>query len=108
VLFRSYQGKRLLSAVSVENMSMVQTGDLQAGHDPGDGFGLTWEETKDPIGMLYGLSKGAFHHGGAFGTFGYIDPPKDLVGVYMTQWDGPDEKLPRAAFVEIGAASIQE
>jgi len=103
-----YQGKRLLSAVSVENMSMVQTGDLTAGHDPGDGFGLTWEVTKDPIGMLYGLSKGAFHHGGAFGTFGYIDTAKDLVGVYMTQWDGPDEKLPRAAFVQIGAASIRE
>lgn len=104
----TYDGKRLLSAASVETMSSVQSGDVKAGWDIGDAFGLTWEVTRDPIGTLTGLSKGAFHHGGAFSTFGYIDPKKDLIGVYMTQWDGPDGKIPRETFVQMGAASIIE
>ena len=104
----TYDGKRMLSAASVETMSAVQSGDVKSGWDLGDGFGLTWEVTKDPIGTLTGLSKGAFHHGGAFSTFGYIDPQKDLIGVYMTQWNGPDGKIPRETFVQMGAASIIE
>ena len=104
----TYDGKRLLSAASVETMSSVQSGDVKAGWDLGDAYGLTWEVTRDPIGTLTGLSKGAFHHGGAFSTFGYIDPKKDLIGVYMTQWDGPDGKIPRETFVQMGAASIME
>lgn len=104
----TYDGKRLLSAASVETMSAVQSGDVKAGWDLGDAFGLTWEVTRDSLGTLTGLSKGAFHHGGAFSTFGYIDPQKDLIGVYMTQWDGPDGKIPRETFVEMGAASIIE
>jgi CubicO group peptidase (beta-lactamase class C family) len=104
----TYEGKRLLSAASVETMSSVQSGDVKAGWDIGDAYGLTWEVTRDPIGTLTGLSKGAFHHGGAFSTFGYIDPRKDLIGVYMTQWDGPDGKIPRETFVQMGAASIIE
>jgi CubicO group peptidase (beta-lactamase class C family) len=103
-----YNGKRMLSAASVETMSAVQSGDVKSGWDLGDGFGLTWEVTKDPIGTLTGLSIGAFHHGGAFSTFGYVDPKKDLIGVYMTQWNGPDGKIPRETFVQIGAASIIE
>ena len=102
----TYGDKRLLSAASVETMSVVQSGDVKAGWDLGDAFGLTWEVTRDPLGTLTGLSKGAFHHGGAFSTFGYIDPHKDLIGVYMTQWDGPDGKIPRETFVQMGAASI--
>lgn len=103
-----YDGKRLLSASSVETMTAVHSGDVKAGWDVGDAYGLTWEVTRDPLGTLTGLSKGAYHHGGAFETFGYIDPAKDLVGVYMTQWDGPDGKLPRETFTQIGAASIVE
>lgn len=102
----AYQGKRLLSAASVATMSAVQSGEVKSGWDIGDGFGLTWEVTKDPIGTLTGLSEGAFHHGGAFSTFGYIDPKKDLIGVYLTQWNGPDGKIARETFIEIGAASI--
>jgi CubicO group peptidase (beta-lactamase class C family) len=86
----------------------VQSGDVKAGWDIGDAYGLTWEVTRDPIGTLTGLSKGAFHHGGAFSTFGYIDPKKDLIGVYMTQWAGADGNIPRETFVQMGAASIIE
>ena len=101
-------GKRLLSATAVETMSMVQTGDIKAGWDVGTGFGLTWEVTKDPAGTVGGLSIGAFHHGGAFSTFGYINPKKDLVGVYLIQWSGPDGKMARESFTQIGAGAIVE
>lgn len=103
-----HTGKRLLSAAAVETMSTVQTGDIKAGWDVGTGFGLTWEVTKDPWGTVSGLGYGAFHHGGAFGTFGYIDPKKDLVGVYLIQWDGPNGKMARESFTQIGAGAIVE
>ncbi len=103
-----YNGKRLLSAAAVEEMSRVQTGEIKAGWDVGTGFGLTWEVTKDPWGTVSGLSVGAFHHGGAFSTFGYIDPKKDLVGVYLVQWSGPDGKMARESFTQIGAGAIVE
>jgi CubicO group peptidase (beta-lactamase class C family) len=102
----TYQGKRLLSPSAVQIMSMVHTADLKAGKQPGDGFGLTWEVTKDPVGMVWGLSKGTFHHSGAFGTFGYVDPANDMIGVYLAQWDGPNANLPRESFIAIGASSI--
>jgi len=103
-----YNGKRMLSASAVEAMSTVQTGQIKAGWDVGTGFGLTWEVTKDPWGTVSGLSYGAFHHGGAFGTFGYIDPKRDLVGVYMIQWNGPNGKMARESFTQIGAGAIVE
>jgi len=99
-------GQRLLSAAAVETMTSLQTGDLRAGWTLGGGYALTWEVTKDPIGTLTGLSLGSFHHGGAFSTFGYIDPKRDLIGVYMTQWSSPGGNIPRETFTEIGAASI--
>ena len=98
-------GRRLLSPASVETMTQVHTGDLKAGHELGTGFGLTWEVTKDPLGTLTGQSKGTFGHGGAYGTYGWIDPKRDLVGVFMIQFSG-NRKDVRDTFIEIAAASI--
>ncbi len=100
-------GKRLLSPSSVATMTALHTGDLKAGHNPGTGFGLTWEVTRDNTGTLTGQSIGAFGHGGAFGTYGWIDPRKDLVGVFLIQLTG-DPKPARDAFVGIANASILE
>lgn len=97
-------GKRYISKASVEAMTMVQTGDLKAGHNPGTAFGLTWEVAKDPVaaGMLWSI--GTFGHGGAFGTHGWIDPAKKLVGVFMVQGGaGADEA--KANFIAMGSAS---
>jgi CubicO group peptidase (beta-lactamase class C family) len=30
-------------------------------------------------------SPGSFGHGGAFGTYGWMDPKKDLLGVFLIQ-----------------------
>lgn len=100
-------GKRLLSAASVRMMTQVHTGDLQAGHNPGTGFGLTWEVTKDPAGTLTGQSIGTYGHGGAFGTYGWVDPQQQVVGVFLMQLTGRPQPM-RDAFVTIANAAVRE
>lgn len=97
-------GKRLLSKASVEAMTMVHTGELKAGHLPGTGFGLTWEVVKDPIGLVTLLSPGTFGHGGAFGTHGWVDRRKEMVGVFLVQRSGEEAK--NIFFQMAGAAVI--
>jgi CubicO group peptidase (beta-lactamase class C family) len=99
-----FQGKRLLSATPVKVMTTVHTGDTRAGHNAGTGFGLAWEVTKEPAGTLSLQSIGTFGHGGAFGTYGWVDPAKQLVGVFLTQ-GGTGEA--RNAFVAMAGASVQ-
>lgn len=95
-----YQGKRLLSKASVQ----MVTSD----HTPGMArdFGLGWAVT--PRDSLNLTSKGAFGHGGAFGTFGWVDPAKNLVGVFLIQRMGGSTDSMRDTFVEMVNASITE
>jgi len=102
-----WNGKRLLSPASVAMMTQVHTGNLTAGHNPGTGFGLTWEVTKDPAGTLTGQSIGTFGHGGAFGTYGWVDPQKQLVGVYLMQLAGRPQPM-RDAFITMANAAVRE
>lgn len=103
----TYQGRRYLSKASIEAMTALQTGDLQAGHNPGCGFGLTWEVVKDQTGTLALLSEGTYKHGGAFGTHGWVDPKKDVVGVFLIQ-RSDDNKRVRDAFMQIVGSSLIE
>jgi CubicO group peptidase (beta-lactamase class C family) len=84
----TFKGRRLLSRASVDAMTALQTGDLKAGHNQGTGFGLTWEVVKDPTRSFGLLSQGSFGHGGAFGTHGFVDRSKQMVGVFMVQSTG--------------------
>mgnify|MGYP001066174605 CR=1 FL=1 len=102
-----WNGTRLLSPASVAAMTQVHTGNLAAGHNPGTGFGLTWEVTKDPAGTLTGQSIGTFGHGGAFGTYGWVDPQKQLAGVYLMQLAGRPQPM-RDAFVTMANAAVRE
>ena len=52
---------------------------------PGTAFGLTWEVVNQPSGGQALLSEGTFGHGGAFGTHGFVDPKRGLVGVFLIQ-----------------------
>lgn len=97
-------GKRYVSKAGVEAMTMVQTGDLKAGHNPGTAFGLTWEVAKDPVSATMLWSIGSFGHGGAFGTHGWIDPAKKLVGVFMVQ-GGSAAGDAKANFIAMASAS---
>lgn len=98
---------RILSPVSVEIMSQVHTGDIQAGWLKGTGFGLTWEVVKDPMGTLSGLGLGCYNHGGAFGTFGWVDPKREMVGVFMVQHSGGVLDV-RDAFIGMANTSISQ
>jgi CubicO group peptidase (beta-lactamase class C family) len=102
----TYKGKRLLSRSAVDLMTNVQTGDLKAGHNPGMGFGLTWEVVKDPIGSFALLSKGTFGHGGAFGTHGFIDKQKKMVGVFLIQSAGGVGTDAKYAFFAMSESAI--
>lgn len=102
-----YRGKRYLSKASVETMTMVHTDGITAGHSPGMAFGLTWELVKEPLGTLTLRSIGSFGHGGAYGTAGWIDPKRQLVGVFLIQSDGgTGGAMARDNFVSMAAAAV--
>jgi CubicO group peptidase (beta-lactamase class C family) len=101
----AFNGKRLLSRASVQAMSMNQTGDLQTGHNAGATFGLTWEVIAKPPGTAGLWSLGTFGHGGAFGTHGWIDPAKQLVGVFLVQ-GGYGAAEAKANFIAMASSSV--
>lgn len=101
----TYNDQRFLSKASVDVMTQLQTGALEAGHNPGCGFGLTWEVVKDQTGSLSLLSPGTYKHGGAFGTHGWVDPKKDLIGVFLIQTTN-DDKRARDAFMQIAGSAV--
>jgi CubicO group peptidase (beta-lactamase class C family) len=81
-------GTRILSEESVQTMTQRQTGDIVCGFTPGTGFGFGWAVVKEPQGVHAMLSKGAFGHGGAFGTQAWIDPAQDLFVILLIQRTG--------------------
>lgn len=104
-----YKGKRLLSKASVETATMNHTGETRAGHGAGTAFGLAWEVVKEPIGTLSLLSIGTFGHGGAYGTYGWVDRKKDVVGVFLIQNQGGTEAgFARSVFTTMVGASITD
>ncbi|MBI1789927.1 MAG: beta-lactamase family protein [Acidobacteria bacterium] len=101
----TYNGKRILSKAAVDVMTSLHTGDLQVGGSTATGYGLAWSVVRNPLGTLSMASIGTFGHGGAFGTYGWIDPAKDLVGVFLVQRPGAGDEL--RAFQALAAAAIQ-
>ena len=98
-------GKKLISRSAIEVMTRKQTGQLRAGHMPNTAFGLTWEVIDDPRGELAYLSTGTFGHGGAFGTHGWVDPKKDMVGVFLIQMTGIDPGA-KYGFMQMANAAV--
>jgi CubicO group peptidase (beta-lactamase class C family) len=76
---------RILSQESVATMTKVQTGDLKTGFTEGMGWGLGWGVVRTPTGMTEMLSRGAYGHGGAYGTQCWIDPKQDLFVILLIQ-----------------------
>jgi CubicO group peptidase (beta-lactamase class C family) len=67
-----------------------------------------WTVVRDPLGTLQLQSEGSYGHGGAFGTQGWVDPQKDMVGVFLIQRSAggaPDESN---VFKAMAAAAIVE
>jgi CubicO group peptidase (beta-lactamase class C family) len=103
-----YNGHRILAKSSVHLMTEVHTGNLPAGHEPGTGYGFGWEVVKDPVGsaVLPGESIGSYWHAGAFGTYGWVDPAKDLFGILLIQRSPGSAFGERNAFVSIVNSAI--
>lgn len=78
-------GQRILSAAAVEAMTTSQTGSMKAGFAPGVGHGFGFEVVREVLGTFRYNSIGSFVKGGAYRTYGWVDPAKDLVGIIFMQ-----------------------
>jgi CubicO group peptidase (beta-lactamase class C family) len=103
-------GKRVLSAAAVAAMIANQTGDLKdVEFSPGLGMGLGFGIVKDAVGTFRYQSLGTFAKGGAYRTYGWGDPAKDLLGIIMYQrTNGGGDMAPETtAFVTLANAAIE-
>jgi CubicO group peptidase (beta-lactamase class C family) len=79
-------GKRILSIPAVEAMITNHTGDLKnVEGSPGLGMGLSFGVVKDAVGTYRYQSIGTFCKGGAFRTYGWGDPARDMLGIILFQ-----------------------
>lgn len=103
----AYNGHRLLSKASVEAMTMVHTGNFPLwGGSTTSGYGFGFAVTRAPSATLNLTSIGSFGHGGAFGTQGWVDGAKDMVGVLMVQRYGGGSEPVNDAFREIANSAV--
>ena len=102
-------GKRILSPWAVHLMTISHTGDMKAGWVPGVGHGYGYEVVRDAAGMFRYNSMGTFVKGGAYRTYEWVDPEKDMVGVIMMQLTngGGDVADEINSFMEMAAAAIE-
>ena len=102
-------GKRVLSAAAVGLMTTSLTGDLKAGWTPGMGHGLGWEVVRNQEGMYRYNSIGTYAKGGAYRTYEWVDPAKDLIGIILMQRTngGGDVADEINAFMAMAAAAIE-
>jgi CubicO group peptidase (beta-lactamase class C family) len=94
-------GTRILSKHSIETMTQVATGELYT-NGPGMGYGLAWAVAKD--GAAAPLSIGTYGHGGRYGTYCFIDPKTNLIGIFMIHREGGSDE--RNAFVNIAYSAL--
>ena len=99
----AYNGMRLLSKNSVQQMTTVHTGDLKTSQ-PGAGWGLGWYVMQPDSKLL--MPPGTFGHGGRYGTFCFIDPKDNIIGIFMIHREGGSAE--RIAFVEEVLGQLQK
>ena len=78
-------GKQYLKPETVKQMTAIQSGNLQTGFTPGNGWGLGWCVVREPQGVTAMLGAGTHGHGGAYGTQAWIDPVNGLALILMVQ-----------------------
>jgi len=102
-------GKRVLSPAAVELMTMSHTGDMDAGWVTGVGHGFGYEVVREVRGMFRYNSIGTFVKGGAYCTYEWVDPARDLAGVIMMQRTngGGDASDETNAVIAISTAAIE-
>ena len=85
-------GARILSPNSIDMMRRDQVGNTQPSArltnimlNDGIGFGLGFGTIKDQGLSGLALPTGSYFWGGAAGTFFWVDPQNNLIGLFMTQ-----------------------
>jgi len=103
-------GKRILSRAAVELMTSSHTGDMPAGWVTGVGHGFGYEVVREVRGMFRYNSLGTFVKGGAYRTYEFVDPARDLVGVIMMQRTngGGDSSDETNAFIAMSTAAVED
>jgi CubicO group peptidase (beta-lactamase class C family) len=92
-------------------MTSLQSGDLQTGFTPGNGWGLGFCLVREPQGPTQMVSAGTFGHGGAFGTQSWADPAHEMIFILMVarqnfgNGDGADI---RAEFQKLAVAAVRD
>jgi CubicO group peptidase (beta-lactamase class C family) len=103
-------GRRILSAAAVEEMTSSHTGSIKAGFAPGVGHGFGFEVVRETLGTFRYNSIGSFVKGGAYRTYGWVDPAKDMVGIiFMQRTNGGGDVADEInSFMAMAAAAIEE
>ena len=106
-------GKRVLSAAAVKEMSSIQTSEVgkPIGFTPGSEWGLGFAITSEPQGATDMLSPGTYGHGGAFGTQAWIDPKQEMIFVVLIArqgFTGGDANDIRIGFQKLAVAAIKD
>jgi CubicO group peptidase (beta-lactamase class C family) len=103
-------GQRILSAAGVEEMTSSHTGTMKAGFAPGVGHGFGFEVVRETLGTYRYNSIGSFVKGGAYRTYAWVDPAKDMVGIILMQRTngGGDVADEINSFMAMAAAAIED
>lgn len=82
-----YKGVRLLSPKTIDLMISNHIGEglLVTNKGPGYGFGLGYSILLDAGKATESLTPGSFGWGGAWGTYFFVDPVEDVIGILMVQ-----------------------
>lgn len=83
-----FEGRRYVSETAIRQMGSTQTGHLLNDGKSENGYGLGWSTShylsSDPAPSRLG----SFGHGGAYSTHMSVDPPHQLITVFMVQHAG--------------------
>jgi CubicO group peptidase (beta-lactamase class C family) len=104
-------GKRILSADAVKEMTSLQTGEMSTGFVPGTSWGLGFALVSKPEGATAMLSPGTYGHGGAFGTQGWIDPQQEMIMILLIArqgFSGGDASDLRVDFQKLAYEAIRD
>lgn len=80
-----FNGVRLLSPKTIDLMISNHIGDLLTMRGQGAGFGLGYSILQDVGKSSESLTPGTFGWGGAWGTYFFVDPVEEMIGIIMIQ-----------------------
>jgi CubicO group peptidase (beta-lactamase class C family) len=103
----TFKGRRILSRLSVEEMTKNQTLDIKsATTDKPAHQGLGWGLSGDPMEDFPLTTPGSFGHNGAFGAIVWIDPKEHLIRIFLEHRFGffPESNI----FLTMAGAAVVE